>query len=181
MLVRWNSFSFPLKTPEGNSFDALKELNQLPKRGAREWAISSPTTGQDTRDDCAPSARRGGRRSGPQGCAGRPGKKQKQVNDEGGVGRGSCFHRKLQRTHHPRRAGVIWVRWQSNRTAVQTPRRVSWGWAVLPKIVTTPRAIKPNYSRPANRAINAPSQVPLGISIACHRAIGVSLSKHAMQ
>ena len=40
VLVRWNSFSFPLKTLEGNPFDALKELEQLPKRGAREWAVS---------------------------------------------------------------------------------------------------------------------------------------------
>ena len=46
VLVRWNSFSFPLKTPEGNSFDALKELNQLPKRGAREWAVSFTHDGQ---------------------------------------------------------------------------------------------------------------------------------------
>jgi hypothetical protein len=40
VLVRWNSFSFPLKTPDGNPFDALKELNLMPKRGAREWAVS---------------------------------------------------------------------------------------------------------------------------------------------
>jgi hypothetical protein len=40
VLVRWNSFSFPLKTKEGKPFDALKELSQLPKRGAREWAVS---------------------------------------------------------------------------------------------------------------------------------------------
>ncbi len=40
VLVRWNSFSFPLKTLEGSPFDALKELNQLPKRGPREWAVS---------------------------------------------------------------------------------------------------------------------------------------------
>ena len=40
VLVRWNSFSFPLKTLEGSPFDALKELNQLPKRGPQEWAVS---------------------------------------------------------------------------------------------------------------------------------------------
>lgn len=46
VLVRWNSFSFPLKTAEGKPFDALKELNQLPKRGAREWAVSFTHDGQ---------------------------------------------------------------------------------------------------------------------------------------
>lgn len=40
VLVRWNSFSFPLKTLKGRPFEALKKLNQLPKRGAREWAVS---------------------------------------------------------------------------------------------------------------------------------------------
>lgn len=39
VLVRWNSFSFPLETVEGKSFAALKEMNTLPKRGAREWAV----------------------------------------------------------------------------------------------------------------------------------------------
>ena len=39
VLVRWNSFSFPLKTPDGKPFEALKELTKLPKRGAREWAV----------------------------------------------------------------------------------------------------------------------------------------------
>ncbi len=39
VLVRWNSFAFPLKTMEGKPFAALKELRQLPKRGAREWAV----------------------------------------------------------------------------------------------------------------------------------------------
>jgi hypothetical protein len=46
VLVRWNSFSFPLQTPKGSPFDALKELNQLPKRGAREWAVSFIHGGQ---------------------------------------------------------------------------------------------------------------------------------------
>ena len=40
VLVRWNSFSFPLKTPDGKPFEALRELSKLPKRGAREWAVS---------------------------------------------------------------------------------------------------------------------------------------------
>ena len=39
VLVRWNSFSFPLKTADGKPFEALKELNQLPKRGCREWSV----------------------------------------------------------------------------------------------------------------------------------------------
>lgn len=40
VLVRWNSFSFPLQTMDGKPFDALKEMNQLPKRGCREWRVS---------------------------------------------------------------------------------------------------------------------------------------------
>jgi hypothetical protein len=40
VLVRWNSFSFPLKTDDGKPFEALKELSQLPKHGPREWAVS---------------------------------------------------------------------------------------------------------------------------------------------
>jgi hypothetical protein len=40
VLVRWNSFSFPLETPSGKPFEALKELNTLPKRGCREWAVA---------------------------------------------------------------------------------------------------------------------------------------------
>lgn len=39
VLVRWNSFSFPLKTLDGKPFEALKEMSKLPKRGAREWAV----------------------------------------------------------------------------------------------------------------------------------------------
>ena len=39
VLVRWNSFSFPLEA-DGKAFAALKELNKLPKRGAREWSVS---------------------------------------------------------------------------------------------------------------------------------------------
>jgi hypothetical protein len=40
VLVRWNSFSFPLEKKEGMPFEALKELNKLPKRSACEWAVS---------------------------------------------------------------------------------------------------------------------------------------------
>jgi len=39
VLVRWNSFSFPLKTPGGKPFDALRKLNSLPPRGGREWKV----------------------------------------------------------------------------------------------------------------------------------------------
>jgi hypothetical protein len=46
VLVRWNSFSFPLKTLDGNPFDALKELNQMSKRGVREWAVAFTHEGQ---------------------------------------------------------------------------------------------------------------------------------------
>jgi hypothetical protein len=46
VLVRWNSFSFPLETAEGKAFEALKELSKLPKRGAREWAVSFPYKGK---------------------------------------------------------------------------------------------------------------------------------------
>ena len=46
VLVRWNSFSFPLKTPDGKPFDTLKELNQMSKRGVREWAVAFTHGGQ---------------------------------------------------------------------------------------------------------------------------------------
>jgi hypothetical protein len=46
VLVRWNSFSFPLKTLAGDAFDALKELSQMPKRGVREWAVAFTHDGQ---------------------------------------------------------------------------------------------------------------------------------------
>lgn len=39
VLVRWNSFSFPLETADGRAFNALKELSKLPKRRAREWEV----------------------------------------------------------------------------------------------------------------------------------------------
>lgn len=46
VLVRWNSFSFPLNTIDGDPFDALKESNQMSKRGVREWAVSFTHDGQ---------------------------------------------------------------------------------------------------------------------------------------
>ena len=46
VLVRWNSFSFPLKAADGKPFSAVKELSQLPKRGARQWAVSFENEGK---------------------------------------------------------------------------------------------------------------------------------------
>jgi hypothetical protein len=46
VLVRWNSFSFPLQTMAGKPFDALKELSKLPKRGCREWKVCFTHEGQ---------------------------------------------------------------------------------------------------------------------------------------
>lgn len=46
VLVRWNSFSFPLETADGKPFEALKQLGKLPKRGAREWAVFFTHQGQ---------------------------------------------------------------------------------------------------------------------------------------
>jgi Transposase DDE domain len=39
VLVRWNSFSFPLEIAEGKAFEAVKQLSKLPKRGVRSWAV----------------------------------------------------------------------------------------------------------------------------------------------
>lgn len=46
VLVRWNSFSFPLKTPTGKPFEPLQQLSKLPKRGAREWAVGFEQDGR---------------------------------------------------------------------------------------------------------------------------------------
>jgi len=46
VLVRWNSFSFPLQTLAGNAFDALKELSQMSKRGVQEWVVAFTHDGQ---------------------------------------------------------------------------------------------------------------------------------------
>ncbi|MCF7669266.1 MAG: IS4 family transposase [Verrucomicrobia bacterium] len=39
VLVRWNCFSFPLKTIDEEPFEPLQELSKLPKRGFREWPV----------------------------------------------------------------------------------------------------------------------------------------------
>jgi Transposase DDE domain len=46
VLVRLNSFIFPLLTPDGKVFDLLARLRKLPQRGAREWAVSFEEGGQ---------------------------------------------------------------------------------------------------------------------------------------
>src|SRR3974390_2427481 len=46
VLVRWDGFSFPMETPDGKPFEALKQLSKLPKRGAREWAVFFAHQGQ---------------------------------------------------------------------------------------------------------------------------------------
>ncbi|HEV8492034.1 MAG TPA: IS4 family transposase, partial [Candidatus Angelobacter sp.] len=46
VLVRWNSFSFPLQTANGKPFKPLKELSKLPKRGCLEWKVSFIQEGQ---------------------------------------------------------------------------------------------------------------------------------------
>ncbi len=46
VLVRWNSFSFPLQTMEGKPFEALKELHKLPKRGCGEWKVCFTQAGK---------------------------------------------------------------------------------------------------------------------------------------
>lgn len=46
VLVRWNSFSFPLQTMGGKPFEALQELHKLPKRGCREWKVCFTQEGQ---------------------------------------------------------------------------------------------------------------------------------------
>jgi hypothetical protein len=46
VLVRWNSFSFPLETPDGKPFDPVKEFGRLPKRGCKEWQLCFEQEGQ---------------------------------------------------------------------------------------------------------------------------------------
>ena len=83
VLVRWNSFSFLLKTAEGKPFEPLRELNQLPKRGAMEWAVSFTHDGQKytgrlcaiRKNAVAAERARGKMRRDAR-------KKQKQANDE---------------------------------------------------------------------------------------------------
>lgn len=83
VLVRWNSFSFPLQTPEGDPLDVLKELNQLPKRGAREWAVSFTHNGQRyTGRLCAIRKNAVATERAREKMRREARKKQKQVNDE---------------------------------------------------------------------------------------------------
>jgi hypothetical protein len=83
VLVRWNSFSFPLQTAEGKAFDALKELSQLPKRGAREWAVSFMHKGQRyTGRLCAIRKNAVATARAREKMRRQARKKQKQVNDE---------------------------------------------------------------------------------------------------
>jgi len=46
VVVRLNSFIFPLLTRVGKPFDLLAHLRKLPKRGAREWAVSFAEDGK---------------------------------------------------------------------------------------------------------------------------------------
>ena len=47
VLVRWNSFSFPLKTLAGKPLEPLRELSKLPKRAPREWEVSFECGGRN--------------------------------------------------------------------------------------------------------------------------------------
>jgi len=83
VLVRWNSFSFPLQTADGKAFDALKELSQLPKRGAREWAVSFTHGGQKhTGRLCAIRKNAVATARAREKMRRQARKKQKQVNEE---------------------------------------------------------------------------------------------------
>jgi len=83
VLVRWNSFSFPLQTAEGKPFDALEALSRLPKRGAREWAVSFTHEGQRyTGRLCAIRKNAVATARARKKLRRRARKKQKQVNDE---------------------------------------------------------------------------------------------------
>lgn len=39
LLLRWNPASLPVTTREGGEFNLMDKLRQLPRRGAREWAV----------------------------------------------------------------------------------------------------------------------------------------------
>jgi Transposase DDE domain len=83
VLVRWNSFSFPLKTKGGKPFDALKEMSQLPKRGPREWAVSFTHEGQrHTGRLCAIRKNAVATVRAQEKLRKQARKKQKQVNEE---------------------------------------------------------------------------------------------------
>ena len=83
VLVRWNSFSFPLQTVDGKPFDAFQELSQLPKRGAREGAVSFTHKGQRyTGRLCAIRKNAVATARAREKMRRQARKKQKQVNDE---------------------------------------------------------------------------------------------------
>ena len=83
VLVRWNSVSFPLATAKDKPFEALKELSQLPKRGAREWAVAFTHRGQRyTGRLCAIRKNAVATARAQEKMRRQARKKQKQVNDE---------------------------------------------------------------------------------------------------
>ena len=83
VLVRWNSFSFPLETADGRVFEALKELSKLPKRGAREWAVSFTHQGKRHRARlCAIRKSAVATVRAQEKMRRQARKKQKQVNEE---------------------------------------------------------------------------------------------------
>lgn len=83
VLVRWNSFSFPLETTDGKPFNALRELSQLPKRGAREWAVSFTHQGRKyTGRLCALRKNAVATARAQEKMRRQARKKQKAVNDE---------------------------------------------------------------------------------------------------
>ena len=83
VLVRWNSFRFPLKTLDGNPFDALTELNPLSKRGVREWSVSFTHGGEKyTGRLCAIRKNAVATERARDKMRREARKKQKQVNDD---------------------------------------------------------------------------------------------------
>lgn len=83
VLVRWNSFTFPLQTMDGKSFEALKELNKLPKRGCREWKVSFTREGKRyTGRLCAIRKGAVATARAQKKMRAQARKKQKQVNEE---------------------------------------------------------------------------------------------------
>jgi len=83
VLVRWNSFSFPLEAANGRPFEALKELSKLPKRGAREWAVSFTHQGRPyTGRLCAIRKSAVATLRAQEKMQRQARKKQKQVNEE---------------------------------------------------------------------------------------------------
>jgi len=83
VLVRWNSFSFPLQTMDGKPFEPLKELNKLPKRGGREWKVSFTQEGQrHTGRLCAIRKGAVATARAQKKIRHEASKKQKQVNEE---------------------------------------------------------------------------------------------------